>query len=108
MKAASILNILLYVALLAVAAGGIYSLVRRSKVKKNGIETNAVVTKAYIDRIMGEGFARADPVAYVSYRNQAGQTVEAKLSNPSGKLSAGMQIRIKYMPEKPNYAVWIK
>ena len=39
-----------------------------------------------------------------------GQEAEATLSNPGfGKgLAVGAKIRIKYLPERPDVAVWVK
>ena len=106
MKNAS--DILLIASVLVVVGVVIFSIVRRNKVKKNGIEADAVVTREYVDRVVGEGCGRADHVVYVNYRSREGQIVEARLDNPSRKMTQGMQIRVKYMPDKPKYVVWVK
>ena len=45
---------------------------------------------------------------YVQYYTQSGELVEAKLGNPPYDLIQGTQLRIKYLPEKPNYAIFVK
>ena len=72
---------------------------------KNGIEADAVIT-----RIEDEGIGTDTSFNYYVRYTMNGQAVEAKLSNPGfGKgLEVGAQIRIKYLPEKPNIVVRVK
>ena len=101
-----------------IAAGVIWTAKRNSEIKQNGIETNAVVTRiketASTD---DEGYVSYSYTFYVTYRTQAGQTVEAQLA--SGKsfdvrigkkvwdrdLHEGSNVRIKYLPDKPDYVI---
>ena len=103
----------------AIIAGVVFTAKRNNAVKKNGIETDAVVS-----RVQKTETTDADTLNtavhytyYVTYRAQDGKTVEAKLA--SGKsfdrnigkarwdsdLHEGVCLRIKYLPEKPGYAV---
>ena len=89
-------------------------------IQQNGIETNAVVTRVKEDVSSdSDGSVSVSYYYYVSYRTINRQTEEALLG--SGKsfdvkigkkawdydLHEGSQVRIKYLPEKPNYAIRI-
>lgn len=99
------LNLPAILILLVILAGAAYIFYRIHYTKKNGIETDAVIT-AIEDEGLGPD---ASYTYYVRYYSN-GQAVEARLSNPGfGKgLEAGAQIRIRYLPEKPETAVWVK
>ena len=99
------LNLPAILILLVILAGAAYIFCRIHYTKKNGIETDAVIT-AIEDEGLG---TEASYTCYVRYY-AGGQTVEARLSNPGfGKgLELGAQIRIRYLPEKPNTVVWVK
>ena len=84
------------------------------KVKENGIETEAVVTRIE-ERIWsgmhGDVITR-DSVTYdyyITYTNRDGQSVEAMLTN-FGNLSfqEGDRMRIKYLPDRQDYPVFVK
>lgn len=95
--------------LVLVAAAAVYVVCRIMNIKKNGIETQAVVT-----RIEENVQSDSDGISvsydyYVRYTTADGQTQEALITNPGfKKLERGEQITIKYLPQKPNAAVWIK
>jgi len=92
-----------------VVIGFIYSYKRSKKIKENGIETDAVVSRVKeIEKEDSDGHRDYDYEYYVKYKNQAGQTVEAKLGNPPRFLAEGARLRIKYLPEKPKYALMVK
>ena len=97
------------IVIVLVAAAALYVGYKILYTKKNGIETSAVVT-----RITEDTQADSDGIStsynyYVQYTTAEGQSQEALISNPSFKsFKVGEQIRIKYLPEKPNAAVWIK
>ena len=92
-------------AILFIVAGVAYVFYNIHRVKKNGIETDAVIT-----RIEDVGMGTDTSYDYYVCYTERGQKIEAKLSNPGfGRgLEVGAEIRIKYLPEKPNIAVWIK
>ena len=82
-------------------------------IDKNGIVADAVVSRViekesevtdYRDKDFG--MKMSDFTYYVRYRLPDGNEVEAKLGrDPHGVLFHGDQIRIKYMPNKPDYVL---
>lgn len=87
------------------------------EIQRNGIEAGAVVTRVE-ERTStdSDGMVSVSRLFYVTYRTMSGQTVEAQLG--SGKsvdfrigkawdddLREGTQVQIKYLPEKPSYAI---
>ena len=92
--------------LVVVAAAAIYIFYKIWYTKRNGIETEAIIT-----RIEEESDIDAN-VTYHYFVQYAmnGQKVEARLTNPGfGKgLEVGARITIRYLEEKPNAAVWVK
>ena len=93
------------IAVLLFIAGAGYVFYNIQRIKKNGIETDAVIT-----RIEDVGIGTDTSYDYYVCYTERGQKIEAKLSNPGfGRgLEVGAEIRIRYLPEKPNIAVWIK
>ena len=92
---------------------------RNNEIKRDGLETDAVVTRVRENPSTDEDghITSYTYTFYVTYRTQAGQTVEAQLA--SGKsfdvrigkkvwdrdLHEGSHVRIKYLPDKPNYVI---
>lgn len=93
------------VVIVVLIAGIIFVFTKIHSTKKNGIETLGTITRIE-DESIGEDITYG---YYVRYTLN-GQAVEAKLSNPGfGKgLEVGAQIKIKYLPEKPNIVVRVK
>ena len=91
--------------ILFIIAAAAYVFCKIHYTKKNGIETDATITA-----IEDEGLSTDASYNYYVRYYMDGQAVEARLSNPGfGKgLEVGKQIRIKYLPEKPNTVVWVK
>ena len=86
-------EIIFLVVLAAFAIGGIWAYVVSKKVKEEGIETDAVVSRIELHE----------------YTNQEGKTVEAMLSNPGDhKFEEGDRLRIKYLPDKQEYPVMVE
>ena len=97
------------VIIIVVVIGFVYSYQRNKKIKENGVEANAVVSRIKeIEKEDSDGHYSTDYEYYVRYQNQAGETVEAKLGNPPRFLTEGTQLRIKYLPGKPKYALMVK
>ena len=72
------------VIVVVIAVGVIWTAKRNSEIKRSGIETNAVVTRIRENTSTDEdGYVSYSYTFYVTYRTQAGQTVEAQLA--SGK-----------------------
>ena len=106
---------ILFIIILALfAVGGIWAFVVSKKVKKDGIETEAVVSRIELHEWSGgTGDVWAnDSVTeeyYITYTNQEGQTVEALLSNPGDhSFKEGDKMRIKYLPDRQEYPVMVK
>ena len=103
-----------------IAASIIYTARRNSEIMRDGVETDAVVSRVKeVESTDSDGFTTFSYIYYVTYRAMDGQTVEAKLGSGRsvdnriiGKawdsdLAQGKQIRIKYLPQKPNYVIRI-
>ena len=102
-----------YVIIAALAAAAIIGIVftvkRYLKIKNNGVETDAVVSRIKeVESANNDGSHDMSYVYYVKYQNEAGETVEAKLSSAPRFTTVGTQLRIKYLPEKPKFAIVVK
>lgn len=110
----SILNGLFVAAVILAVAAAIYILYNIWYTKKNGTEAEAVITRIEEETTYDSDGASTSYDYYVLYTRTdggaSGQEVEAKLTNPGfGRgLEVGKRIKIKYLPEKPNAAVWVK
>ena len=85
-----------------------------NEIKKNGIITEAVVSRikedSYVDREKGSktfGKTFYSFTYYVQYQNEKGETIEAKLRN-GGDLNMGDKLKIKYLPKKPKQILRVK
>ena len=99
------MNPLAIAAIVFVVAAAAYVFYKIQYTKKNGIETEAVIT-----RIEDEGIGTDTSFNYYVRYTMNGQAIEAKLSNPGfGKgLEVDAQIRIKYLPDQPNIVVRVR
>ena len=90
--------------------GVVYTILRNKKIKDNGIDAQAVVTRIDIERDRAGSFEdSSDTEKYiVQYVNAEGQTVEAVLANPPARAVVGTQLKVKYLPEKPKLVVYVK
>ena len=106
-------EILFGVVLALFVVGGIWAFFVTRKVKNDGIETFAVVSRIEEHVWSGDVSDAAYPntvteVYYITYTNQDGQTVEALLSNPGDlKLEVGSRMKIKYLPDRQDYPVMV-
>ncbi|MBQ1820958.1 MAG: hypothetical protein II117_05065 [Clostridia bacterium] len=85
------------------------AILRRNKIQKNGVEKDAVISrieKKWVDS--NEGGSVIQLIYYVTYVNQDGQTVEAQLLGVPEHAREGDRVRIKYLPEKPHFAILMK
>ena len=100
--------------LAAFAIGGIWAFVFSKKVKKEGIETDAVVSRVELHEWgggTGDTWAHDNITEeyYITYVNQEGQTVEALLSNPGDHtFKEGDKLKIKYLPDRLEYPVLVR
>ncbi|MBQ9552438.1 MAG: DUF3592 domain-containing protein [Clostridia bacterium] len=111
------LYIMIAVIVAVIAVAVIFTSKRNKEIDQNGIEADAVVTRINVNESVDEdGSVTTSKTFYVTYQTRDGQSVEAKLG--SGKsfdvrighawdddLYEGCRVRIKYLPEKPKYAV---
>lgn len=98
---------LITIAVIAIVAfvGFVVNVLRHKKIHKRGVETDAVVSCVREIECKGQ---EAQYECFVQYRNDAGEIVEAKLGNPPHALTEGTTLRVKYLPENPNYALIVK
>jgi len=97
-------------AIIAVVVGyAIFTIVRSAKIRRGGITADAVVSRIEESgSVDSEGGYDVNYTYYVTYTSTDGQTVEAVLDHVYTRTEVGDRIRIKYLPEKPNYAVVVK
>ena len=109
------------VVIAAVIAAAVFITAMRNKaIRENGVEADAVVSRVKeTDNVDADGsYSGTTTTYYVTYRTPDGRQAEAKLAsgkafdNRIGKawdadLREGSRVRIKYLPEKPNYAIRI-
>ena len=95
--------------IIALGTGLVFNYKRSQKIQQNGVETDAVVSRVKeIERETSEGVHDTAYEYFVRYQSPSGEVVEAKLSNPPRFLAEGTQLRIKYLPEKPKYALIVE
>ena len=90
----------------------IVSMKRDEDISKNGIETEAVVSRVEEHSSINED-KKSDNYKekeytytyYVKYQNQKGETIEAKLGPQPHTLQQGNRIRIKYSMKNPSYVL---
>jgi len=87
----------------------VYNYLRSKAINERGIEADAVVTRVKeIESENDEGIHDVTYEYYVTYTNEAGQAVEAKLGNPPRFIMEGTTLRVKYLPEKPKYVLRVE
>ena len=89
--------------------GLIYTIKRNQKINSQGIETDAVVSRIKeIESRDSDGAITTSYEYYVRYQTETGETVEAKLGNAPRRVREGDALRVKYLPEKPKFALVVK
>ena len=106
-------EIVFIILLAAFAAGGIWAFIVSKKVKEEGFETEAVISRVELHEWSGGPDAwdhsSVTEEYYITYANQEGKTVEAMLSNPGDHtFKTGDRIRIRYLPDRQDYPVLVK
>lgn len=101
---------LIFGAVAAVIIGvAVFTVIRNRKIRKNGVEADAVVSRIEETQSpSAEGGTDFSETYYVTYVDQNGQTVEAQLDHAPGRTRVGDPVRIKYLPEKPHFAILVK
>ena len=97
-------------AVIAMIAGGLLvGLFNIARVKRNGIEAEAYVTRLEErESTDSDGGTSVYYDVYVLYTTKEGRRVEAALSNPKNSLRAGDRVTVKYLPEKEDMPVFIR
>ncbi len=93
---------------LVIVGSFLYTHKRSKAINERGIETDAVICQVKEIETETNGTRDLSYEYYVNYQNQSGQTVKAKLGNPPRLAREGMQLRVKYLPEKPKYVQMVK
>ena len=97
------------VVVVGIVGGIIFTIMRTNAIKKNGIEANAVVSRIKEQESTdSDGFTDTTYIYFVKFRTQDGQDIEARLSNPSGTIKIGDELRTKYLPNKPKMVIAVK
>ena len=97
------------VVVVGIVGGIIFTMMRTNAIKKNGIEANAVVSRIKEQESTdSDGFTDTTYIYFVKFTTQDGQDIEARLSNPSGTIKIGDELRIKYLPNKPKMVIAVK
>lgn len=96
------------VIVIAVVIGLVFNYKRSKAINERGIEADAVVSRIKEIETENDGQRETRYEYFVKYRNEAGETVEAKLGNPPRFLMEGTELRMKYLPEKPKYVLTVK
>lgn len=106
-------NTLFYVSGGIIVVGMIIAIVfivkRYNNIKKNGVEADAVISRIKENETLNDdGSIDTSYIYYVKFTAQDGQVVEARLGGAPRLTRVGDRVRIKYLPEKPKYAILIK
>ena len=96
------------VIVIAVVIGLVFNYKRSKAINERGIEADAVVSRIKEIETENDGQRETRYEYFVKYRNETGETVEAKLGNPPRFLMEGTELRVKYLPEKPKYVLTVK
>ena len=95
--------------MLVIIGVAVYAFIRNNKIRKNGVEVEATVSRIEeISSTSFEGGADYSYNYYVTYVSPDGKTVEALLNSAPGRTRVGDPVRIKYLPEKPKFALLVK
>ena len=86
-----------------------YLISRNIRIRKKGIEADAVITDVKYTQESGEDDAVTyHPIYHVKYRLQNGLEIEARLGDEPEGLKVGDSVQIKYLPEKPEFVLLAK
>lgn len=103
------MNIMLIISLTFASAAAIYVIYNIVYIKKHGVKTNAVVSRIEEHLTADSDGSSVDYYIFVEYKDATGNIQEAKITNQGFKaFEVGDQLLIKYLPEKPHVAVWVK
>ena len=95
----------------AVVLGGvIFVLLRNRKIRSQGIEAKAVVVRIEEESDYASDFEHSTDTKTViaEYVDAEGRLVTAVLVNPPARCEVGTELRIKYLPGKPEHVLYIR
>ena len=100
--------VVIVIVIIAVAMVAIVNTKRNKTIHENGVEVDAVVSRIReVRHVDDDGDSDVSYEYYVRFQAERGETVEAKLGNPPVNITEGTQLRVKYLPDKPKYALAI-
>lgn len=94
---------------LVIITAAVYTILRNNKIRKSGVEADAVISRIEEEQTTSsEGGTDFTETCYVTYLDQQGNTVEARLISAPERAREGDRVRIKYLPEKLHFAILMK
>lgn len=95
---------------IAIISGGLlWGLYNIYRVKRNGIEAEAYVTRLEEhESTDSDGDTSVYYDVYVLFTTREGRQVEAALINPKNRLNAGDRVTVRYLPGKEEQPVFMK
>ncbi len=98
----------IFIAVVAfVAVTLVITIIRNNKIRKNGIEAEAVISRIEeSESVDSDGGVDITYKYFVTYKTMDGKTVEARLGKiMQTRYHRGQTLNIMYLPEKPDYVV---
>ena len=102
---------LLFVALVLIllAAGAVWNRVSARKLRKDGVETTAEVSRIETEKTTDyDGTVFVTHTYFVTYQDSKGETVKAELPDPNQKLEVGTQVKIRYLPNRQDHPTLVE
>ena len=105
--------LIIAIIVLVIVIAGIFNFLANNKIRNNGIEAEAEVSRIDIrttETVDEDGMTDTDTTEtyYVKYKNSNDEVIEAMLNNPGMGLKEGDILKIKYLKEKPKKVIRIK
>ena len=102
---------LLFVALVLIllAAGAVWNRVSARKLREDGVETTAEVSRIETEKTTDyDGTVFVTHTYFVTYQDSKGETVEAEIPDPNQKLEVGTQVKIRYLPNRQDHPTLVE
>ena len=102
-------TVIMIVGVVLVLSVVVYRLIYRRKIIKDGIQVEAVLQRVEVDESRDtEGNTSSTYTFWVTYTNDSGQKVDAKLLNGKRTMQIGEHLSVKYLPNRPDLVVNIR
>ena len=95
----------LWIILIGVAILMFLGFKQNRKIKKEGLDAKAVVTRIEEHRDADDDGPTVEYKYFVEYRAQDGKTYEAELGSVPKRTQVGDEMIIKYLPDRPYYVL---